>query len=94
MIELKAVLDALTALGESSREAFLWWLIADKVFPFVALLVVALLVFALVRRAMAVEGLDKFTIRLAREMRIANSDGPLDTYDRENMLRWIKDRRE
>ncbi len=93
MEELKLVLAAITTLGEAGREAFLWWLLADKVLPFVAIAGIALLVFVLVKRAMDVDGLDKFAQSLRAAMKIG-SDGRLDTYDREQMLRWVKAKRE
>lgn len=31
--ELKMLLDALTSMGSAGKEAFIWWLVADKVLP-------------------------------------------------------------
>lgn len=34
--QLKMILDAMRSLGEGGSEAFIWWLLADKVFPYMA----------------------------------------------------------
>lgn len=53
--ELKMILDALASMGAAGKDAFIWWLVADKVLPVAVLFFVACLgcwiLMTLIRRA-------------------------------------------
>lgn len=50
MEELRLILQTLTALGESGKEAFMWWLIADKVIPAILGMTAIIVAGALIHR--------------------------------------------
>ena len=87
MEELKLVLEALTTLGAAGKEAFIWWLVFDKLIPAtVALVAIVLCANAVFRLISAMS--DNQGARL-RDLMGVGSSGPMIKSEWKEMAEWI-----
>ena len=73
------LIDMLVSAGQGSKEAFIWWLLADKVFPglvwLITLTVLAHLIWRLIARMTGIS-MDSFRVQLG----IRDFDAICDNY--------------
>ena len=87
MQELQLMLAALTQLGEAGKEAFIWWLIFDKLIPGIIVLIVLL---SLLWFILIIIRLTTLAAKLRDAMNVG-SPGPVTENESREMLKWIRD---
>ena len=86
MEQLKLIMETLTTMGEAGKDAFIWWLVLDKLIPVIAWLLVfsgfLLLVFYITRVLSVFERFKEL-----RDVLDIGSPGAMTTYEAEHTIR-------
>ena len=93
MKELEMILQAISQLGASGKEAFIWWLIADKGLPFLLgmfCVISGFYVAIKIIRALSCEG---EIIELRDSMGIGYAGMSIRQSDLKKMREWVEARK-
>lgn len=90
MKELEMILAAVSQLGVAGKEAFLWWLVLDKLVPTLATLAGVVTVVLMVRSILLGFSEMDSTLRTLRDMLGAGTPGPLTDSEMRQIIRDVK----
>ena len=92
MKELELILQAVTQLGDAGKEAFIWWLVLDKLFGTLCILTIVGAFVFLGLKVIGIYTSEKQLEQLRSEMGISNYGSVVPSEFRE-MLNWIRARK-
>lgn len=93
MEELKLILQTMSSLGGEAKEAFIWWLVFDKLVPAVCFLTGLLAALWITLKIVMVCSYER-ELQLIRDAMGVGSRGPVVLEELRAMEAWIRERRE
>ena len=93
--ELQAIVNLLMSLGESSKEAFIWWVALDKGLGFLeSIIIVGTLAYAALRiaRLAMADGVE-MQVRVLRDAMGVGTSGPVTDGELAAMRKWVEARK-
>ena len=90
MKELELILATIAQLGEAGKEAFIWWLIFDKLLSAMAWLIAIGLIANMIAKIVTVCNADNYSMKLRDAMGIAVGTGHVSSSEFVRCLQWIE----